>query len=138
MIHYSDKYSDDMYEYRHVILPKQLFKMKIIPESYWNADQSALRLLSEKEWRNIGITQSLGWEHYEIHAPEPHILLFRRPKDFVPPTQPALRRAKDAGRRKHYKIIVPTDVRILYPSSLSQIILPPVFLVMQYQFTMYH
>lgn len=39
---------------------------------------------------------------------------------------------------RHYKIIVPTDVRILYPSSLSQIILPPVFLVMQYQFTMYH
>ncbi|KAK0463720.1 cyclin-dependent kinase regulatory subunit [Desarmillaria tabescens] len=99
-IHYSDKYSDDIYEYRHVILPKQLFKMKIIPENYWNADQSALRLLSEKEWRNIGITQSLGWEHYEIHAPEPHILLFRRPKDFVAPTQPAQRRAKDAARRK--------------------------------------
>ncbi len=91
--------------------------MKIIPENYWNADQSALRLLSEKEWRNIGITQSLGWEHYEIHgefrdsffwylsdrnplAPEPHILLFRRPKDFVAPTLPAQRRAKDAGRRK--------------------------------------
>lgn len=99
--------------------------MKIIPETFWNADQSALRLLSEKEWRSIGITQSLGWEHYEIHgesaldshciftfhssiaAPEPHILLFRREKDFMPPIQPpvapaggARRSAKDVLRRK--------------------------------------
>jgi hypothetical protein len=22
-------------------------------------------------------TQSLGWEHYEVHEPEPHILLFK-------------------------------------------------------------
>ncbi|KAF8913505.1 regulatory subunit of cyclin-dependent kinase [Mucidula mucida] len=100
-IHYSDKYTDDVYEYRHVILPKQLFKMKIIPDNFWNADQSALRLLSEKEWRSIGITQSLGWEHYEIHAPEPHILLFRRPKDYQPPVQPAVRRpVKETLRRK--------------------------------------
>ena len=21
--------------------------------------------------------QSLGWEHYEVHEPEPHILLFK-------------------------------------------------------------
>ena len=36
------------------------------------------RLLSEDEWRHIGIVQSLGWEHYLIHGPEPHIFLFRR------------------------------------------------------------
>lgn len=65
-----------------------------------------LRILKDAEWRKIGITQSLGWEHYEVHgkfpkgiecmtfsieksliryglsAPEPHILLFRREKDF--------------------------------------------------------
>ncbi|KAJ3551778.1 hypothetical protein NM688_g4512 [Phlebia brevispora] len=80
-IHYSERYSDDTYEYRHVILPKPLFKM--IPKNFFNADNSGtLRLLEEKEWRGIGITQSLGWEHYEVHAPEPHVLLFRRPKNF--------------------------------------------------------
>ncbi|KAI0310641.1 regulatory subunit of cyclin-dependent kinase [Amylostereum chailletii] len=80
-IHYSDRYSDDEYEYRHVILPKPLFKM--IPKQYFTPDDAGtLRLLSEAEWRGIGITQSLGWEHYEVHAPEPHVLLFRRRKDF--------------------------------------------------------
>ena len=59
--------SDDEYEYRHVILPKPLFKM--IPKQYFNPDDpGTLRLLSEAEWRGIGITQSLGWEHYEVHG----------------------------------------------------------------------
>lgn len=66
-IHYSDRYSDDEYEYRHVILPKQLLKM--IPKDYFSPDDSGvLRLLTEHEWRGIGITQSLGWEHYEVHG----------------------------------------------------------------------
>ena len=66
-IHYSERYSDDEYEYRHVILPKPLFKM--IPKTLFNPDKSGtLRLLSEQEWRGIGITQSLGWEHYEVHG----------------------------------------------------------------------
>ncbi|KAF4576319.1 transcription factor [Pleurotus pulmonarius] len=83
-IHYSDRYSDDMYEYRHVILPKPLLKM--IPKQYFSPeDAGTLRLLTEQEWRGIGITQSLGWEHYEVHAPEPHVLLFRRRKDYIPP-----------------------------------------------------
>jgi len=82
-IHYSDKYTDDEYEYRHVILPKPL--LKLIPKSFFSPDESGtLRILSETEWRGIGITQSLGWQHYEVHAPEPHVLLFRRPKDFNP------------------------------------------------------
>lgn len=25
----------------------------------------------------IRYMQSLGWEHYEVHEPEPHILLFK-------------------------------------------------------------
>ena len=37
------------------------------------------RTLTDTEWRNIGVQQSRGWEHYAIHRPEPHILLFRRP-----------------------------------------------------------
>jgi len=80
-IHYSERYTDDHYEYRHVILPKPL--MKFIPPDFYNPDKSgALRLLTDDEWRGIGIQQSLGWEHYEVHAPEPHVLLFRRPKNF--------------------------------------------------------
>jgi len=53
--------------YRHVILPKDL--AKTLPKS---------RLLTESEWRGIGVQQSRGWQHYAIHRPEPHILLFRR------------------------------------------------------------
>ncbi|KAJ7735448.1 regulatory subunit of cyclin-dependent kinase [Mycena olivaceomarginata] len=86
-IHYSDRYTDDAYEYRHVILPKPL--LRLVPKQFFNEELGVLRLLSEPEWRGIGITQSLGWEHYEVHAPEPHVLLFRRPKDFVPPQQHA-------------------------------------------------
>jgi cyclin-dependent kinase regulatory subunit CKS1 len=75
--------------------------LKLIPKQLFNSDDSGtLRLLTEREWRAIGITQSLGWEHYEVHgesrhlfpiqdwihlelsAPEPHVLLFRRPKNF--------------------------------------------------------
>ncbi|KAJ7481220.1 cyclin-dependent kinase regulatory subunit [Mycena galericulata] len=94
-IHYSDRYTDDTYEYRHVILPKQL--LRSVPKHFFNEDLTTLRLLSEPEWRAIGITQSLGWEHYEVHAPEPHVLLFRRPKDFVPPPQHA---SSKAARRR--------------------------------------
>jgi hypothetical protein len=44
------------------------------------------RLLTEQEWRSLGAQQSLGWQHYEIHLPEPHILLFRRPLGTDPTT----------------------------------------------------
>ena len=37
------------------------------------------RLLTDAEWRNLGVQQSRGWEHYANHRPEAHILLFRRP-----------------------------------------------------------
>jgi len=74
-IDYSEKYMDDIYEYRHVLLPKNIFKT--IPRG---------RLLSESEWRGLGVQQSRGWVHYEIHRPEPHILLFRRPLGTNPET----------------------------------------------------
>ena len=41
---------------RHVILPKEL--AKTLPKS---------RLLTESEWRGIGVQQSRGWQHYAIH-----------------------------------------------------------------------
>jgi len=58
-----------------VILPKELAKS--IPKT---------RILAEQEWRNLGVQQSRGWEHYAIHRPEPHILLFRRPLGTDPTT----------------------------------------------------
>ncbi|XP_025077565.1 cyclin-dependent kinases regulatory subunit-like [Pomacea canaliculata] len=66
-IYYSDKYTDDEYEYRHVMLPKEI--AKLVPKTH---------LMSEAEWRSIGVQQSQGWIHYMRHDPEPHILLFRR------------------------------------------------------------
>jgi cyclin-dependent kinase regulatory subunit CKS1 len=99
-IHYSDRYSDDHYEYRHVILPKPL--LKLIDRSLFQAKGDVLRLLSEDEWRGIGITQSLGWEHYEVHAPEPHVLLFRRLKNpsAQPVPQPAAQPTAKPAKRK--------------------------------------
>uniref|UniRef100_A0AAZ3Q1D5 Cyclin-dependent kinases regulatory subunit n=1 Tax=Oncorhynchus tshawytscha TaxID=74940 RepID=A0AAZ3Q1D5_ONCTS len=67
-IYYSDKYDDEKFEYRHVMLPKDIAKR--VPKTH---------LMSETEWRNLGVQQSQGWIHYMIHQPEPHILLFRRP-----------------------------------------------------------
>ncbi|XP_048383693.1 cyclin-dependent kinases regulatory subunit 2 isoform X1 [Stegostoma tigrinum] len=52
----------------HVMLPKELAKQ--VPKTH---------LMSEDEWRKLGVQQSLGWVHYMMHEPEPHILLFRRP-----------------------------------------------------------
>ena len=48
-IYYSDKYTDDKFEYRHVMLPKDL--AKLVPKTH---------LMSEAEWRNLGVQQSLG------------------------------------------------------------------------------
>jgi len=70
-IYYSDKYEDDNFQYRHVILPKEIFALI---KSAGAAD----RLLKENEWRGLGVQGSLGWVHYSLHKPEPHILLFRR------------------------------------------------------------
>lgn len=69
-IYYSSWYTDDNYEYRHVSLPKQI--AKYVPK----------RLMDEVEWRALGVQQSPGWVQYMIHGPEPHILLFRREKDY--------------------------------------------------------
>lgn len=80
--------------------------LKAIPKEYFDGARGTLKLLWEEEWRGLGITQvsacndihrcghvlmmtilqSLGWEHYEVHEPEPHILLFKRPMNYQPPT----------------------------------------------------
>lgn len=65
---YSEKYSDGQYEFRHVILPPDL--AKLVPHYH---------LMTESEWRNLGVQQSPNWVHFMLHTPEPHVLLFRRP-----------------------------------------------------------
>ena len=46
----------------------------MIPKSFFSPQQpGVLRLLSEDEWRCLGIMQSLGWEHYEIHGESPQV-----------------------------------------------------------------
>ena len=90
-IEYSDKYMDDVYEYRHVIMPKRVMKdmLRLIQSTASEAQRRTgqdLRLLAENEWRGLGVQQSRGWQHYEVHRPEPHILLFRRPLGTNPNT----------------------------------------------------
>lgn len=78
---YSEKYCDDTYEYRHVILTKQMaVEAKALIQSRSNG------LLHEHEWRSVGVQQSRGWQHYMQHRPELHVLLFRRPVGTDPVT----------------------------------------------------
>ncbi|KAI5651809.1 cyclin-dependent kinase regulatory subunit domain-containing protein [Phthorimaea operculella] len=76
-IQYSERYHDDVYEYRHVILPPDI--ARLVPKSH---------LMTETEWRNLGLQQSPSWLHFMVHNPEPHVLLFRRPlkEETAPPT----------------------------------------------------
>jgi cyclin-dependent kinase regulatory subunit CKS1 len=54
-IHYSSRYSDKHFEYRHVQLPKNM--LKAIPKEYFDGSRGTLKLLWEEEWRALGITQ---------------------------------------------------------------------------------
>ncbi|KAJ2880065.1 hypothetical protein IWW38_006011, partial [Coemansia aciculifera] len=56
-IFYSDRYSDDEFEYRHVSMPEGLRRYLPTPP----------RIMKEVEWRSLGVQQSAGWEHYMVH-----------------------------------------------------------------------
>ena len=80
---YSKKYADHSHEFRLVTLPKN------IAESMYKLTAAGTpheRLLEETVWRSLGVKQSPGWVHYSKFAPEPHILMFRRPLPAVPAT----------------------------------------------------
>lgn len=78
---YSEKYSDDAFEYRHVILTRAMAQeVKSLIAKRPN------ELLTESDWRALGVQQSRGWHHYMYHRPEPHVLLFRRPIGTDPAT----------------------------------------------------
>lgn len=69
---YSEKYMDAEYEYRHVILTKDVYKL--MPRK---------RVLQEAEWRRLGVKGSPGWINYDIYNPEPHILLLRKTRSNI-------------------------------------------------------
>ena len=74
---YSDKYRDECYEYRHIILTKKQAKMirdipGLIPEEIWRGQF------------NIQVTK--GWKNYCRYPGEPHIILLRRPIGTDPST----------------------------------------------------
>lgn len=91
-IEYSDKYQDDKFEFRHVILPKEIAKS--VPKG---------KILSEMEWRSLGVQQSRGWEHYACHRPEPHILLFRRALGTDPVTGKVVPEEAERARQAYYR-----------------------------------
>ncbi|OAF67859.1 Cyclin-dependent kinases regulatory subunit [Intoshia linei] len=66
-LYYSDKYFDQEYEYRHIVLPKNL--VEYIPTN---------RLMTEVEWRALGVKQSRGWEHYMKWSPGMKYLMVRK------------------------------------------------------------
>jgi len=51
-----------MLQCRHVILPKDV-AANVPPD----------RLMSEAEWRKLGVQQSRGWVHYMVHKPGTHV-----------------------------------------------------------------
>ncbi|XP_023364287.1 cyclin-dependent kinases regulatory subunit 1-like [Otolemur garnettii] len=73
MLHKLIYYLDKEFKYQHVTLPKDT--AKLVPKTH---------LMSESEWKNLGIQQSQGWIHYMMHEPEPHILLFQCPRHKKP------------------------------------------------------
>lgn len=95
-IDYSNKYADATYEYRHVILTSPAF------QKMSKLTSGVMRLLGDCEWRDLGVQQSRGWEHYEFHEREPHILLFRRllgtdPRSGLPLPDPSKIKAEGAN-----------------------------------------
>ena len=64
---YSDRYTsdDDKYEYRLVTIPRNREKIT--------------RVMTEAEWKVLGVQQSPGWENYAIYPPD-NVMLFRRLK----------------------------------------------------------
>ena len=84
-IQYSDKYTDDTHEYRHVTLPTvrlnkwpKIRNCDLVIMQEMRKKVPTNRLMTETEWRKLGVQQSPGWVQYMIHEPEPHILLFKR------------------------------------------------------------
>ncbi|KAG1175497.1 hypothetical protein G6F70_006729 [Rhizopus microsporus] len=102
-ITYSSKYFDDVYEYRHVILPLEIAR--------WLPHHG---LMTEEECRALGVSQSVGWQHYMVHAPEPHILLFRRERGFLekyPELAEKMKEEQEAKKKEKEEELTKTRAR---------------------------
>ncbi|KAG6439978.1 Cyclin-dependent kinase regulatory subunit family protein [Babesia bovis T2Bo] len=71
---HSEKYNDDVYEYKHVILTREQYTI------YRQAlEQNGCKLLSEEFIVvALGIRQTPGWQHYYVYPPNPQVLCLRR------------------------------------------------------------
>ncbi|MEN2496050.1 MAG: Cks1bp, variant 2 [Marteilia pararefringens] len=52
---------------KHVVLSSDISKR--LPRN---------NLMTETEWRNIGVQQSIGWKNYMKYSPENYVVLFRK------------------------------------------------------------
>ena len=77
---YSETYRAGDMDYRHVTVDRGV-------GSKYPDDIQEKRILSENTWRDLGIQQSRGWEHYGYSACDVQpILLFKRHKNVNPLT----------------------------------------------------
>lgn len=65
-IKYTERFKTNDYEYTHVILPKSYLQ------------RISNQVMSENEWRSLGISLGTAWENFMIFKPERHVILFRR------------------------------------------------------------
>ena len=73
---YGEKFNDGKYEYRNVVVPNS--KGEYLHQIGLVYNRQHKKLLSENEWRSLGISQAEGWEHYAHYQPEPLVLMFRK------------------------------------------------------------
>ena len=75
---YSDKFSDEQYSFRYVVL--SAFVYETLRIKGWRH-----KILQEDEWRNeLGLCMSPGWVHIGNLQQEAHVLIFRRDVNVTP------------------------------------------------------
>lgn len=82
-IDHSKKFQDAVFEYRFVALPRGHPLFTLDAESLSVLRQ---RLLTEAEWRSLGIRQTRGWKHVGYSPHESNVLLFQRALNTDPRT----------------------------------------------------
>lgn len=120
LFHFLDE--DDTYQYRHVILDKEM--VSLIPKN---------RLMEECEWRALGIKQGPHWEHYLIHKPgmfssstsrplltrifplEPFVLMFRRLLKYRVEPDPALQQQNTHFPTTRMPVSATMNISTSYP-----------------------
>lgn len=84
---HSEKYYDGKYEYKTVLMTEQQYRVY-----RYYANKLRTCLLDEETMFKVGISQSPGWQQYQVFRQNPQVLFLRRKLD-----QPLA----DANRRNH-------------------------------------